>query len=102
MTYHCKYKYREPNTVVAKWGSGKPVIGIMGKDDALKGLGQNTVPYCSSRHGFGHGCGHNLISPACVSAAVAAKVAIETEGLSGTIKFLGCPTEEGGWGKLYI
>jgi len=102
MTYHCKYKNRKPNTVVATWGSGKPIIGIMGEYDALKGLGQDSVPYHSSRPGFGHGCGHNLIAPACASASVAAKAAIEAEGLSGTIKFLGCPAEEGGWGKLYM
>lgn len=102
MTYHCKYKNREPNTVVATCGSGKPVIGIMGEYDALKGLGQDAVPYHSSKPGFGHGCGHNLIASACASAAVAAKTAIEVEGLSGTIKFLGCPAEEGGNGKLYM
>ena len=28
------------NTVYAKWGSGKPVIGILGELDSLKGLGQ--------------------------------------------------------------
>ena len=35
----------EPNCVIAKWGSGKPVIGIIGELDALPGLGQEAVPY---------------------------------------------------------
>lgn len=102
MAYHCQDKNREPNTIVATWGSGKPVIGIMGEYDALKGMGQEDVPYHKSKPGFGHGCGHNLIAPAAASAAAAAKAAIEAEGLTGTIKFLGCPAEEGGSGKLYM
>lgn len=101
-TYHCKYKDRKPNTVIATWGSGKPVIGIIGEYDALNGLGQDPVPYESRKPGYGHGCGHNLMAPACGAAAVAAKAALEAEGLEGTIKFLACPAEEGGSGKLYM
>ena len=44
------------NTVYAKWGSGKPVIGILGELDSLKGLGQENVPYYSPVPGCGHGC----------------------------------------------
>ena len=47
---------------VASYGSGKPVIGILGEFDALPGLSQQAVP---SRKPViaaapGHGCGHNL------------------------------------------
>ena len=43
------------NTVYAKWGSGKPVIGILGELDSLKGLGQENVPYYSPVPGCGQG-----------------------------------------------
>lgn len=36
-----------PNTVYATYGSGKPVIGIVGEYDALEALGQEAVPYKS-------------------------------------------------------
>ena len=42
-----------PNTVIAKWGSGKPVIGLLGELDALPGLGQEAVPYYSPKEGNG-------------------------------------------------
>ena len=46
----------------ASYGSGKPVIGILGEFDALEKLGQKagmTEP-CPDGQGYGHGCGHNL------------------------------------------
>ena len=47
-----------------KFGSGKPVIGILGEFDALSGLSQTAgaeeyAPIVSG--GSGHGCGHNLL-----------------------------------------
>ena len=33
-----------PTAFVATWGSGKPVIGIMGEYDALPGLSQKVTP----------------------------------------------------------
>src|SRR5688500_18875102 len=38
-----------PTAFVATWGSGKPVIGIMGEFDALPGLSQETVPEQKAR-----------------------------------------------------
>ena len=101
-TYHCKNPEREPNTVVATWGSGRPVIGIIGEYDALPGLGQKAVAYRSEIPGPGHGCGHCLTTPACCSAAVAIKERMISEKLSGTIKFMACPAEESGEGKIYM
>lgn len=101
-TYHCKDDSLEPNTVIATWGSGKPVIGIIGEYDALPELGQDACAVRSPRPGAGHGCGHCLTTPACCTAAVAAKAAMEAEGLTGTIKFMACPAEESGEGKVYM
>lgn len=99
-TYNCKDKNLPANTLIATWGTGKPVIGIIGEYDALDGMGQDAVPYRSPKDGPGHGCGHNLMAPSCSAAAVAVKAAMETEGLNGTIKFYGCPAEETIEGKL--
>ena len=33
-----------PTAFMAKWGEGRPVIGIMGEYDALPGLSQKKVP----------------------------------------------------------
>lgn len=100
--YHCKYPEREPNTVVATWGSGHPVIGIIGEYDALAALGQEAVSHRSEIPGPGHGCGHCLTTPACCTAAVAARDAMQAEGLTGTIKFMATPAEESGEGKVYM
>lgn len=89
-----------PNTVIATWGEGRPIIGILGEMDGLPGLGQQNVPYEKSIAGPGHGCGHNLIGGGCVAAASALKNAMEKEGLSGTIKLVDCPAEEVGSGKV--
>lgn len=101
-TYHCKDESMEPNTVIATWGQGRPVVGIIGEYDALAGLGQDCVPYRSPVEGAGHGCGHCLTTPACCSAAVALKEAMEREGITGTVKFMACPAEESGEGKVYM
>ena len=39
-----------PTAFVAEYGSGSPVIGILGEFDALPGLSQNKVPYKSPLH----------------------------------------------------
>ncbi|MBR2807095.1 MAG: amidohydrolase, partial [Oscillospiraceae bacterium] len=60
-----------PNTVFATYGSGKPVIAIVGELDALPNLGNKDVPYRDPVEGPGHGCGHNLIAGSCMGAACA-------------------------------
>lgn len=101
-TLNCKYPEGKPNTVIASYGSGHPVIGILGEYDGLSGMGQECVPYYSPKDGPGHGCGHNLMTPSCGSAAVALKEAMEKEGLKGTVKFFACPAEETVEGKIYM
>jgi aminobenzoyl-glutamate utilization protein B len=93
-----------PTAFTATWGSGKPVIGILGEYDALPGLSQEAVPEKKVREagGAGHGCGHNLFGAASAFAAVAVKQRLAAEKREGTVRFYGCPAEEGGGGKIYM
>jgi len=89
---------------VASWGSGKPIIGILGEYDALPGLSQDLATQITplEEGGPGHGCGHNLFGTACFGAAMALKTAMEAEGIAGTIRFYGCPAEETLVGKTFM
>lgn len=92
-----------PTAFVASYGSGRPVIAILGEYDALPGLSQKAVPYKASNNGkAGHACGHHLFGTASAAAAISVKNYLEKEGKSGTVKFYGCPAEEGGSGKVYM
>ena len=93
-----------PTAFVAEYGSGGPVIGILGEYDALPGLSQDKVPYPKplQESGNGHGCGHNLFGVACLAAATSVKKAIEAGDVQGTIRFYGCPAEEGGSAKVFM
>lgn len=55
-----------PTAFTARYGSGKPVIGIMGEYDALPGLSQQASAVKSPviEGAAGHGCGHNLFGAA--------------------------------------
>lgn len=89
----------------ASWGSGHPVIGILGEFDALPGLSQTAdVPKPETDHpgAPGHGCGHHLLGAGCMQAAVAIRDTMKEEGLPGTIIYFGCPGEEGGAGKAFM
>ncbi|MEE4279250.1 MAG: amidohydrolase [Halieaceae bacterium] len=93
-----------PTAFTATWGSGAPVIGVLGEYDALPGMSQAAVPYEQPREagGAGQACGHHLFGTASVAAAVAAKNWLEETGTPGTIRFYGTPAEEGGSGKVYM
>lgn len=93
-----------PTAFVAEYGSGSPVIGILGEFDALPGLSQNTVPTKSPLHDGapGHGCGHNLFGVASLGAAAAIKDLIEEGKIKGTVRFYGTPAEEKFFGKLWM
>jgi len=87
------------------YGSGKPVIGILGEFDALSGLSQqagSTIPDPVIPGGSGHGCGHNLLGAGSLAAAAAVKEYLEKSGAPGTVIYYGCPGEEGGAGKAYM
>lgn len=89
---------------VAEWGSGKPVIGFAGEYDALKGLSQKCQPSQEPLEpgAPGHGCGHNLLGVGCLAAAEGLKVWLEANGKPGTVRYYGCPAEEGGAAKAFM
>ncbi|MGH9174572.1 MAG: amidohydrolase, partial [Vicinamibacterales bacterium] len=93
-----------PTAFVATWGSGNPVIGIVGEFDALPGLSQTASPERKAivDNGPGHGCGHHLFGTASTAAAIAVKEWLTANKRAGTVKFLGTPAEEGGAGKVYM
>ncbi|KWF02876.1 M20 family metallopeptidase [Burkholderia pseudomultivorans] len=96
-----------PTAFVAEAGNGGPVIGILGEYDALSGLSQEAGaftcrPSSEIANGNGHGCGHHLLGTAAHLAAAAVKTHLERTGQPGTVRFYGCPAEEGGSGKTFM
>lgn len=71
--------------IVAKHGSGKPMIAFVGEYDALPEIG--------------HACGHNMIGTISAGAAVALVKSGILDKVDGTIVFIGTPAEERGTGK---
>jgi aminobenzoyl-glutamate utilization protein B len=94
----------EPTAFVAEFGSGKPVIALLGEFDALPGLSQDAVPERKPiRTGAaGHGCGHHLFGTASVAAAITLKQWMQANNVKGTLRMIGTPAEEGGSGKVYM
>jgi aminobenzoyl-glutamate utilization protein B len=93
-----------PTAFTASFGSGSPVIVLMGEFDALPGLSQKDVPSLVPvvPGAPGHGCGHNLLGSASALAVVAIKEEMQARGIHGTIRYYGTPAEEGGGGKIYM
>jgi aminobenzoyl-glutamate utilization protein B len=93
-----------PSAFVASYGSGRPVVAIMGEYDALPGISQQASPVKAPlvEGAAGHGCGHNLFGAASLGAAVAVKELIAAGTLKGTVRFLGTPAEESIGGKIYM
>lgn len=94
-----------PTAFKAVWGSGSPVVGILGEYDALPGLSQKAgvaAPEPDEGHTTGHGCGHCALGAGAVGAAMAAKAYLEQSGKTGTLVFFGCPAEEQGFGKGFM
>ena len=95
----------EDTAFVAEYGSGKPVIALLGEFDSLSGLSQeadNPVHTPIIAGGEGHGCGHNLLGTASMAATVAVKDYMVEKGLPGTIRYYGCPAEENAGGKAFL
>ncbi|SDC57680.1 M20 family metallopeptidase [Paenibacillus polymyxa] len=91
---------------IASYGSGLPVIALLGEYDALADLSQeagiSTYQPVQPR-GNGHGCGHNLLGIGALAAAVAVKDYLQEHPENpGTVRFYGCPAEESGYGKTYL
>jgi len=86
-----------PTCFVASYGSGRPVIGLLGEFDALPMLSQKgRVPKKDPilEGAPGHGCGHNAMCTAAAAAAIALKQVMVKYRLPGTIKVFGSPAEE--------
>ncbi len=92
-----------PTAFSATYGSGYPVMGVLGEYDALSGMQQTAaVTYRETDHGNGHGCGHNLLAGSTLGAAIGIKEYLQSTGKGGTVIFFGCPAEENGSGKAFM
>lgn len=93
-----------PTAFIAEFGSGKPIIGVLGEFDALPGLSQKAQPTKEAlfKDAPGHGCGHNMFGAASLGAALSIKELIAAGKLKGTIRFYGTPAEEDLAGKVYM
>ncbi len=93
-----------PTSIIASWGKGKPIIGILGEYDALPGLSQkvSTKKEPIKTNSPGHACGHNLLGVGSLGAALAIKKAMKNNGVKGTIRYYGCPAEEILVGKVFM
>jgi aminobenzoyl-glutamate utilization protein B len=93
-----------PTAFTATYGSGSPVISILGEFDALPGISQKASPVKEALNegAAGHGCGHNLFGSASLGAAIAIKELMEAGKIKGTVKFLGTPAEEKYFAKVWM
>ncbi|MDX1544880.1 MAG: amidohydrolase [Christiangramia sp.] len=93
-----------PTAFVATYGSGSPVISVLGEFDALPGISQKAKPTKDplKEGAAGHGCGHNLFGVGSLAAAIAIKDMIEKGEIQGTVKFFGTPSEEKYFGKIWM
>lgn len=94
-----------PTAFVGRFGSGRPVIGILAEYDALPELSQKAgVPHPCPVDGktYGHGCGHSALGAGSVGAAIVVKEYLKEHDLPGTVELYGCPAEETGFGKTFM
>ena len=93
-----------PTAFVASYGTEKPIIAFLGEFDALPGLSQTSSPVREVRTGanYGHGCGHHLLGVGSLAAALAIVDQIKSGHLKGTVRYYGCPAEEGGSAKVFM
>jgi len=76
-----------PTAFAATAGESAPHIAFLSEYDALPGIG--------------HGCGHNLIAIAGISAGLGLKAAIDA-GVPGRVTVFGTPAEEAVGGKVLM
>ncbi|KLW31656.1 hypothetical protein SK51_03310 [Enterobacter sp. MGH85] len=86
-----------PNAFIASYGSGKPVIALLGEYDALAGLSQQA--HCATAQSAtpganGHGCGHNLLGTAAFAGAVAVKSWLEQQAAAERYDFTAAPARK--------
>lgn len=86
-----------PTGFCARWGAGHPVLAIHTEYDANPDNSQQpgvSEQRCIVEGAPGHCEGHNVNATVLVASALAAKRAMETFGLQGTLKVFGAPAEE--------
>lgn len=93
-----------PTAFIASYGTGRPVIALLGEYDALPNLSQDKTPTRKILEAGqpGHGCGHNLLGVGALASAMSVKEAIRAGEVNGTVRFYGCPAEENGSGKTFM
>jgi aminobenzoyl-glutamate utilization protein B len=93
-----------PTAFTATYGSGSPVISILGEFDALPGISQKASPVKEPLEpgAAGHGCGHNMFGTASLGSAIAIKELMDAGEIKGTVKFLGTPAEEKYFAKVWM
>lgn len=93
-----------PTSFIASYGSGKPVIAVLGEYDALPGVSQSDQAFREKREevNAGHACGHHLFGTASAAASITVKEWMVANNIKGTLRFYGTPAEEGGAGKVYM
>lgn len=93
-----------PTALRAQYGSGKPVIGLLGEFDALPALSQKDVSHREPvvEGGVGHGCGHCLMCPSDIGAMLAVRDEMKANNILGTIVFIATPAEETCDGKVLM
>ncbi|MFJ5791815.1 M20 family metallopeptidase [Lysinibacillus sp. NPDC093197] len=90
---------------IGSYGTGKPIIAVLGEFDALTGLSQvgGDIQYNPEvTNGNGHGCGHNLLGTGALAAAIAIRSYLKENNFEGTVRYYGCPGEEIGSGKTFM
>src|ERR1700733_2033064 len=96
-----------PTAFSAEYGNGGPVIAILGEYDSLAGLSQESgvaarQPDPANGSGNGQGCGHHLLGTGSLLAAVAVARFLDINGLTGRVRYYGCPAEEAAAGKTVM
>ena len=89
----------------ASFGSGHPVLGLLGEYDALSCMNQiadSPEKQTDLPGAAGHGCGHNLLGPGAMEAACLIRDWLLQTHSEGTVIYFGCPAEEGGAGKAFL
>ncbi len=92
-------------TATFSYGSGKPVMGILGEYDALSSLSQKAAATTKEpliEGAPGHGCGHCALGTGSLAAALAVKEYLVANKKDGTIIYFGCPAEEGAGSKQFM
>lgn len=92
-------------TAAFSYGSGKPVMGILGEYDALSSLSQKAAATTKEpliEGAPGHGCGHCALGTGSLAAALAVKEYLVANKKDGTIIYFGCPAEEGAGSKQFM